>query len=116
MLTRTTLVGATLASLTACGGGPKPAGHVAPERPSSIAAPDTFVPMLTAVVFGNTFTRATADGAPNTARKSSGADQAVHVAAAAAGDERKRSCGNQGSQSHAQATAEFQPLSIVGAR
>lgn len=71
---------------------------------------------LTGVAFGDAFTRATADGAPSTDSKSSDAGQAISAAAREDGDELKRSCRGQGTQSHAQATAAFQPVAVEGLR
>jgi hypothetical protein len=104
---------AVLTSLTACRSSTPPAQtSVAATRPIE----EPYVSNLTGVAFGNAFVRATADGAPSTDTKSSTADQAVSSTASKEGDEIKRSCGNQGARSHAQATATFQPASVVGVR
>lgn len=71
---------------------------------------------LTGAAFGSAFVRATSDGAPATENKSSGGDQAIDATARQDGDELRRSCGSQGIQSHAQATAEFQPLPVAAVR
>ena len=90
----------------------------APATPALAAPPpaDAYVSSLTGVAFGNAFARATADGAPATDDRSSGGDQAINAAARVDGNELERSCGNQGTQSHAQATAAFQPLSVASVR
>src|SRR5262245_57202674 len=87
-------------------------GQVATTSPM----PEPYVSSLTGVAFGNAFVRSTADGAPSTDTKSSDADRAVNVNATRAGQELARSCGSEGVQSHAQATATFQPLSVANVR
>ena len=67
---------------------------------------------LAGVAFGNVAASATSDGAPSTDNKSSAADQAITASARQDGDEVKRSCRSQGTQSHAQATAAFQPSAV----
>ena len=100
--------------LGACRGPAPPVA--APPAPVASAPEDAYVSSLTGVAFGNAFARATADGAPSTDDKSSGGDQPINAAARADGNELARSCGNQGTQSHAQATAAFQPLVVTSVR
>lgn len=88
----------------------------APPAPVTAAPGDAYASSLTGVAFGNAFARATADGAPSTGDRSSNGDQAIDAAARADGDELARSCGSQGTGSHAQATAAFQPLSVANVR
>lgn len=89
-----------------------PPAQVAPS-PAAPPAREAYVSSVTGVAFGNAFARATADGAPSTDDRPSGADQAVDAAASRDGDELQRSCGRDGSRSHAQATAAFQPLNVA---
>jgi hypothetical protein len=80
------------------------------------AAQEPYVPSLSGVAFGNTFARATTDGAPATDDKVAASDRPITATASKHGDELKRSCGKDAAQSHAQATATFQPLPIAGVR
>ena len=105
---------AVVASLAAC-------QHPAPPPDQAAPAPapvprEAYVSDLAGVAFGHAFARATADGAPATDTRSSDGDQAVDATASANGAELERSCRNQGTQSHAQATAAFRPSSVVGVR
>lgn len=122
MLTRGILLAAVLSSLAACHRavptvGTTPASASDEDAPVTAPRPEeAYVSDLTAIAFGDAFTRATADGAPATDSRASGADQAIDAAASRDGDELRRSCGSEGAQSHAQATAAFQPLPVLGVR
>ena len=105
---------AVVASLAACQHPAPPPDQAAPA-PAPVSR-EAYVSDLAGVAFGHAFARATADGAPATDTRSSDGDQAVDATASANGAELERSCRNQGTQSHAQATAAFRPSSVVGVR
>ena len=106
---------ALVSTLVACQR-PAPADRPAPVPALAPAPREAYVSDLAGVAFGHAFARATADGAPATDTRSSDPDQAVDAAASANGGELARSCRNQGTQSHAQATAAFRPSSVAGVR
>lgn len=96
--------------LTACHQSPPPGK----ASPAALPSRDAYVSNLAGAASGTAFARATADGAPSTDSKSSNAEQAVTATARIDGDELKHSCRNQGTRSHAQSTATFQPSVVDG--